>query len=75
VTDDGVRLWINGQLLIDDWTDHAPIERSGTIALTAGQTYALRMEFFNNIGGAVCRLLWSSPSEPKATIPTANLRP
>ncbi|HET6281412.1 MAG TPA: PA14 domain-containing protein [Polyangia bacterium] len=75
VSDDGARLWLNGQLLVDDWTAHAPVERSGTIALVAGQTYPIRMEFFNNLGGAVARLLWSSASEPKATIPTANFRP
>ena len=34
--DDGVRLWVNGQLLIDDWRYHPPEEHSGTITLVAG---------------------------------------
>jgi len=36
-SDDGVRLWVNGQALVNDWTDHATTETSGAIALTAGQ--------------------------------------
>ena len=37
VSDDGVRLWVNGQQIVNNWTDHAPTENSGTIALAAGQ--------------------------------------
>jgi glucose/arabinose dehydrogenase len=75
VSDDGVRLWVNGQQIVNNWTDHATTENSGTIALTAGQRYDVRMEFFENTGHAVARLLWSSPSTPKAVIPTARLFP
>ena len=70
VSDDGVRLWVNGQQIINNWTDHAPTENSGTIALTAGQRYDIRMEFYENGGGAIARLLWSSASIPKAVIPS-----
>ena len=56
-SDDGVRLWVNGQQIVNNWTDHAPIENSGTIALTAGQRYDIRMEFYENGGGATARLL------------------
>ncbi len=72
-SDDGVRLWVNGQQLVNNWTLHATTENSGTIALTAGQRYDIRMEMFENEGGAVARLLWSGPSVPKAVIPTARL--
>jgi glucose/arabinose dehydrogenase len=72
-SDDGVRLWINGQPLVDNWTNHSTTENSGTIALTAGQRYDVRMEFFENGGDATARLLWSSPSVPKAVIPNARL--
>jgi glucose/arabinose dehydrogenase len=73
VSDDGVRLWVNGQQIINNWTNHAPTENSGTIALAAGQRYDIRMEFFENGGGATARLLWSSPSVPKAVVPSARL--
>src|SRR5207244_8967197 len=47
-SDDGVRLYINGQLLINNFTDHTPIENSATIPLQAGQLYSLRMEYYQN---------------------------
>jgi glucose/arabinose dehydrogenase len=74
-SDDGVRLWVNNVLIVNNWTDHAITENSGTIALAAGQRYDIRMEFFENGGLATARLLWSSPSTPKAVVPTANLYP
>jgi LmbE family N-acetylglucosaminyl deacetylase len=75
VSDDGVRLWVDGRLLIDNWTHHAPTENSGTIALVAGQRYDIRMDFFEGSSGATARLLWSSASQAKQTIPQAQLYP
>ncbi len=72
-TDDGVRLWINGALLIDRWQNQSPTETSGTIALTAGQKYDLRMDYYENTGGAVAQLRWSSPSQAKEIIPQTQL--
>jgi glucose/arabinose dehydrogenase len=74
-SDDGVRLWVNNVLVVNNWTDHAVTENSGTIALTAGQRYDIRMEFYENGGFATARLLWSSPSTPKAAVPQASLYP
>ena len=73
VSNDGVRLWVNGQQIINNWSDHAPKEDSGTVALTAGQRYDIRMEFYEGDGTATARLLWSSASVPKAVIPTSRL--
>ena len=73
-SDDGVRLWVNGQLIVDNWTDHAATENSGTITLVAGQAYDIRMEMYENGGAAVAKLAWSSPSTPKATIPSTSLK-
>jgi hypothetical protein len=75
LSDDGVRLWVNGQLLIDNMTDHGPTENVGTIALVAGQRYAVRMEFYERGGGATAILSWSSPSTPKQVIPSSALSP
>jgi hypothetical protein len=72
-SDDGVRLWIDGQLLVDNWTDHAPTEDKGTIDLVAGNTYGIIMEYYENGGGAVAELRWSSPSTLKDLIPQAAL--
>jgi glucose/arabinose dehydrogenase len=74
-SDDGVRLWVNNQAIVNNWTDHALVENSGTIALTAGQRYDIRMEFYDNCCMAVARLLWSGPSITKAAVPTSRLYP
>ncbi|MGD2095434.1 MAG: PA14 domain-containing protein [Phycisphaerales bacterium] len=73
-TDDGVRLWVNGQLLVDAWEDQST-ENSGTIDLVAGQTYSIVMEYYENGGGAAAQLSWSSPSTPKQIVPTYVLTP
>ena len=74
-TDDGVRLWVNGQLLIDKWVDQGATEWSGSIALNAGQLYTIQMDYYENGGGASARLSWSSPNVPKEIIPQSQLSP
>ena len=73
--DDGVRLYINNQLLINAWVDQAPTTYSASIALKAQQKYNIRMEYYENGGGAVAKLFWSSPSTPQTNIPTSQLYP
>jgi hypothetical protein len=75
VSNDGVRLWVNGQRVVNNWTNHGTIENSGTIALAGGQRYAVTMEFYEDTGNATARLLWSSASTPKAVVPSARLFP
>ncbi len=72
-SDDGIRLWVNGQLLIDNWTDHDVAENSGSIALTAGQATDIKLEYYDNTGGATAQLLWSSPTQAKEIIPASQL--
>ena len=74
-TDDGVRLWVNGVLLIDNWVNQGATEKSGSITLTAGQKYDIVMEYFQGTGFAVSKLLWSSPGTAKAIIPASQLYP
>lgn len=74
-SDDGVRLWVNGQLVIDNWSDHAAVENSGSIALVAGQKVSIKMEFYENRYDAVARLSWSSPSQAKEIVPSSRLYP
>jgi hypothetical protein len=71
---DGARLWVNGQLLIDDWAFDEG-EESATITLTAGQSYDIKLEYYENSGAAVMQLSWSSPHTPKAIIPQSALNP
>ena len=73
--DDGVRLWVNGQLLVDEWIIEGATEYSGSIALQVGQKYDVRMEYCENGGDAVAQLRWSSPSTPKQIVPQTQLYP
>jgi hypothetical protein len=74
--DDGVRLWINGQLVIDNWEDQAETTRdSAPITLVAGQFYDVRMEFYDNTEDAVARLFWSYPGQTRMVIPQSQLHP
>ena len=77
ISDDGVRLWVNGQILVDNWTAHAPVTNSGSIALSGSQKYNLQLEYFEATGGSVAKLWWSNALggvtfEP---IPTQQLYP
>jgi PKD repeat protein len=74
-SDDGVRLWVNGYSLISNWTDHGLQEDTGTIHLTAGQRYAILLEYYEHGGGADAHLEWSSPSTPQQVIPSQQLYP
>ena len=71
--DDGVRLWVNSQQLVDQWKDQGPTEYSGTIELSAGRKYDVKLEYYESGGGAEARLKWSHASVPKAVIPQDHL--
>ncbi len=71
----GIKLWVDNQLLIDDWGAHSMIKRDGTIALNAGEKYDIRMEYRESNGIALARLFWSSFSQDKEIIPKSQLYP
>ncbi|MBL7145414.1 MAG: hypothetical protein ISS76_14360 [Phycisphaerae bacterium] len=72
-TDEGVRFWVEGRQLVDNWVDRSPIEDKAAINLIAGQIYGIVMEYYENEGGAVAELRWSSQRTPKQIIPQAAL--
>lgn len=72
-SDDGVRLWIDGRLVVDNWTDHSPTENFGSIHLNAGTKYDIKLEYFENSGESVARLFWASASQPKEIVPSSQL--
>jgi hypothetical protein len=73
-SDDGVRLWLDGRLIIDNWTDHGTVDNRAKVDLVAGQIYSIRMEYYENTGGAVAQLSWQSPSQPRQIIPQGWLQ-
>jgi uncharacterized protein YgiM (DUF1202 family) len=57
-TDDGVRLWVNNQLIIDQWRDQNPTTQRAEIDLPGGR-FPIKMEYFENTGGAKAQLSWA----------------
>lgn len=70
-TDDGVRLWVNGHLLVDKWFDQAASSYSGTLYLSGD--VPIKMEYYENGGLASARLTWRKddvepPPPPSAAV-------
>jgi PA14 domain len=72
-SDDGIRVWVNGQRLINAWNDHAPRFDRGSISLQAGQKYDIKVEYYERSGGAVAELYWSGPNLSQQIIPAKYL--
>lgn len=72
-SDDGVRLWVGGQQIINNWTNHAPTTNAGQIALSAGQAASVRLEYDENTGGAVMKLEWVGPNLTGEVVPSSGL--
>ena len=75
VTDDGVRLWVNGQLIINDWMDRKPTASNGEITLPGGSV-ELKMEYYENVGGAkasLTRTLVSAQQPTPVPPPPSNI--
>jgi hypothetical protein len=73
ISDDGVRLWVDDKLVIDNWTDHAKTENSGKITLLAGVKYNIKIQYYEKSVDALISLLWSSPSQTKQVVPQSQL--
>jgi PKD repeat protein len=66
-TDDGVRLFVDGTLVVDDWRDMAPTDHTATVSLAAGW-HDLRMDYYENAGGAVATLSWTGGGTAPANV-------
>ncbi len=50
--DDGVRVWVDGYIVIDAWRDQPPTTYQASVYLNAGQ-HDWRVEYYNHTGGAL----------------------
>ena len=63
-SNDGVRLWVNGVLVIDNWTNHATVnDNSAVMVLNGGQRYAITMEYYDNTGYSEIKFRWKQPGK------------
>jgi beta-glucosidase len=61
-SDDGCKLYIDDQLIIDDWNVHSARTEKASMKLEKGKKYQLKAEYFDNGGDAIARLHWRVPS-------------
>ncbi|MDP2337361.1 MAG: glycoside hydrolase family 3 C-terminal domain-containing protein [Bacteroidota bacterium] len=55
--DNGVRLYLNGKMILDCWVDSRPSKfKMAQVELKAGQLYDLKVEFYENMGSCLCKL-------------------
>jgi alpha-L-fucosidase len=75
VSDETVRVWVDGRLIIDNATPHQAAVNRGTIALEAGRQYSIRVDYTELTGEAYLKLLWFSPNLGQRIVPAAQLYP
>ncbi|MFC5220678.1 alpha-L-fucosidase [Streptomyces coerulescens] len=75
VSDDTVRVWIDGKLIIENMTPHDGAVDKGAIELEAGKKYSIKVEHTEQTGEAFMKLLWSSPNTSQQIVPKSQLSP
>ncbi|WP_372774232.1 glycoside hydrolase family 3 C-terminal domain-containing protein [Mangrovibacterium sp.] len=60
-SDDGIRLWLNNELVVDEWHNRGTTTDQVDLKMEAGKKYAIKLEYFDNGGDAICQLLWKVP--------------
>jgi beta-glucosidase len=70
-SDDGVRMWIDGKLVIDSWYDRGATLDVVSIKLEAGQKYDVKIEYYENGGWAYACLVWNMKRSTNPLIQTA----
>ncbi|MBW3670539.1 MAG: PQQ-dependent sugar dehydrogenase, partial [Acidobacteria bacterium] len=71
---DGVRLRVDGRLVIDDWVEDGA-SRTGRIELTAGRQVPITIEARSSDGKGSLKLLWTSESQAEELVPAESLYP
>jgi outer membrane protein OmpA-like peptidoglycan-associated protein len=65
--DDGIRLWVNERLLLDDWRDQGLSYYQVAIELYAGQAYPVRLDYCQATAATRVRLAWELPPASAAS--------
>ncbi|CAN5659119.1 glycoside hydrolase family 3 protein [soil metagenome] len=70
--DDGMRLWLDDKLVIDDWHENAERSHSATVTLVQGKPVRIRLEYFQAAGEAAVRFGWSDPGRDRTLLEEAT---
>ena len=69
--DDGLRLWVGEELVIDDWYTGSKKSSSMPVRLKAGSVVPFRLEYFQATGSRVCSLEWRRAGDPAVIVPVS----
>ncbi|WP_240522093.1 PA14 domain-containing protein [Amycolatopsis vastitatis] len=76
LANDGVRVWVDDQLVIDDWINSTAKWRQGVVhADSAGQAKRIRVDYYEFDLSAQLELHWTTPSGTQQPVPGTQLRP
>nr|BFE54071.1 PA14 domain-containing protein [Saccharothrix mutabilis subsp. capreolus] len=76
LADDGVRVWVNDNLVMDHWVDSAPTWRTATVNSPAPNHHKqIRVEYYENAVTAQLELHWTTPGGVQQVVPATSLRP
>ena len=73
-SDDGVRLFINDTLVIDDWNDHGAETNTYKIHFEKNRLYKIKLEYYEHLGDAIVKMGWSQPSSKQITDAVATAK-
>ena len=74
-SDGAVRVWINGQLVIDHYDLHnsTVVRDSAPLTLVGGRRYNVQVDYYDTVNASVIKLEWRSASQAQQVIPTSRL--
>lgn len=73
-SDDGIRLWLNNKLVVDEWHNRGATTDQVDLVMEADKKYAIKLEYFDNGGDAMCQLLWEVPDNTSGDLYTEDIQ-
>jgi hypothetical protein len=64
-SDDGVRVWLDNQLVVNSWTNGGNVAYVlAPMTVAQGTTLPIRIEHYDGTGASTFKLRWKTPSSP-----------
>lgn len=70
--DDGYRVWVDQQLVAEDWKIHRATTQTKPVRLEAGRRYPIKIEYFQSVRRGRARLIWHLPGDEQRSLDAAK---
>ncbi|MCL5666150.1 MAG: malectin domain-containing carbohydrate-binding protein, partial [Patescibacteria group bacterium] len=70
--DDGIRVYVDNNLILDKWIDQSASTYKIAKVLTAG-SHLIKVEYYENAGDAVAAVSWAKQAAPDTSVPTVSI--